>query len=88
MKRLNWRIIQANIREAAEELERIESRIASTKRPDEVELEIFLRHAYHHLNTAWHARHAATKKYKNLTDSDFKKWGMFPKGFDVLETLG
>ena len=88
MKRLNWQIIQSNTREAREALEKIESRIASSKKPDEVELEISLRHAYHHLNTVWHARHATTKQYKNLTDSDFKKWGMFPKGFDHLETLG
>jgi len=88
MKRLNWKIILSNVKEAREELEELESQIAAAKKPAEVELKLSFRHAYHHLNTVWHARHATTKQYKNLTDSDFKKWGMFPKGFDHLETLG
>jgi hypothetical protein len=88
MKRLNWTIILSNIEEAREALQKIESRIASIKKPDKVELEISLRHAYHHLNTAWNARHAETKKYQCQANSDFKKWGKFPSGFDDLETLG
>ncbi|HUL20322.1 MAG TPA: hypothetical protein VLZ10_02630 [Thermodesulfobacteriota bacterium] len=88
MKKLNWKIILPNIKEAREELAELESQIASTKKPVEVELELSLRHTYHHLNTAWNVRHTATKRYRNLTRSDFKKWGRFPKGFDGLETYG
>jgi hypothetical protein len=84
MKRLNWKIILSNIKEAREELEELESRIAATKKPAGVELELSLRHAYHHLNTAWNVRHTKTEKYKSLTKSDFRKWGKFPKGFDEL----
>jgi hypothetical protein len=88
MKKLNWKIILSNIKEAREELAELELQIASTKKPVEVELELSLRHAYHHLNTAWNVRRTETEKYKNLTESDFKKWGQFPTGFDDLETYG
>ena len=76
------------MKEAREELQELETRIASSKKPAEVELELSLRHAYHHLNTAWNVRHTETAKYRNLADSDFKKWGKFPIGFDDLETYG
>lgn len=88
MKRLNWKVALSNIQEAREELEKLEAQITSTKKPAEVELELSIRHAYHHLNTAWNARHTVTAKYRNMTEEDFKAWGLFPKGFDKLSTLG
>ncbi len=88
MKKLNWKIILSNVKEAREELEELELQIAAARKPAEVELELSFRHAYHHLNSAWNVRHTETEKYRNLTRSDFKKWGKFPKGFDDLETPG
>jgi hypothetical protein len=88
MKRLNWKVVLSNIQEAREELKKIESQIASRKKPHEVELELSIRHAYHHLNTAWNARRAETDRYKNMTDEDFKTWGQFPTGLDDLSTYG
>lgn len=84
MKNLNWKIILSNIKEAREELQELEKRIRSSEKLNEVYLEISLRHAYHHLNSAWNIRHTETKKYAHLTDSDFKKWGKFPRGLDTL----
>ncbi|MCM0083042.1 hypothetical protein L4X63_15730 [Geomonas sp. Red32] len=88
MNRLNWKVILSNVQEAREELEKIESRIASSKKPDETELELSLRHAYHHLNTAWNARHAKTDSYRTMTEDDFKAWGLFPSGLDDVTTYG
>ena len=88
MKRLNWRIILSNIEEAREELEKLESRITTAKKPGETQLELSLRHTYHHLNSAWNVRHIETDRYRHLTNSDFKKCGKFPTGFDDLETYG
>jgi hypothetical protein len=53
-----------------------------------VEFELSLRPAWHHLDGAWNIRHTETKKYRKLTDSDFKKWGKFPTGLDNLSTSG
>jgi hypothetical protein len=88
MKIINCKIIESNIREAREELEKLESQLAKNEKPTEVELELSLRHAYHHLNFAWNIRHTETAKYQHSTDSDFKNWGKFPKGFDDIETCG
>ena len=82
MRKLNWKIIESNIREAREELEELERTIAKTNKPAEVELQLSLRHAYHHLNCAWNIRHTETAKYRNMTEDDFKTWGKFPEGFD------
>ena len=79
---MNWKIILNEIRDAREELQRIEQQIASNSKPVEIELELSLRHAYHHLNTAWNVRHTQTAKYRNLTEADFKNWGKFPEGLD------
>ena len=81
---MDWKIILANIREAREQLEGLESQIASSNRPVETELELALRHTYHHVNMAWNVRHIETENYKKLTESDFKKWGKFPYGLDEL----
>ncbi|MFZ5341085.1 MAG: hypothetical protein ACOZBL_00475 [Patescibacteria group bacterium] len=85
MKRLNWKIILSNINEARLELEELEKEIKSTKKPTDVKLEISLRHAYHHLNFAWNIRYEKSKKYSKVTDSNFTKWGKFPRGMDTLE---
>ncbi len=88
MKRLNWKVIQSNIQEAREALEKLETQIASSNKPAEVEFELSIRHAYHHLNTAWNARRTGTDNYRNMSDEDFKKWGLFPTGLDDLSTYG
>ena len=85
---MNYKIILSNLREAREELYKLESKINSSDKPDEVEFELSLRHVYHHLNFAWNIRNMETEKYKNLTNSDFHEWGKFPNGFDDLDSFG
>jgi len=79
VKGLNWTIILYNIREAREQLEEIEARVKTGEKVDEIEFQIMIEHAYHHLNFAWNVRHASTRKYANLTDEDFDLWSKFPK---------
>ncbi len=79
MPKMNWKIIAGDIKEAREQLEEIESRIAGTDRPSEGELLVMFEHAYHHLNVAWNARGISTKRYTNLTDMEFNKWSQYPK---------
>ncbi len=79
MPKMNWKIIAGDIKEAREQLEEIERRIARTDRPSEGELLIMFEHAYHHLNVAWNARAITTKRYANLTDIEFNKWSQYPK---------
>ena len=79
MRGLNWKIILSNITEAREQLQQSESRVANGEKVSEIELQIMLEHAYHHLNFAWNIRHAPTKRYANLTNEDFNLWSKYPK---------
>lgn len=79
MPKMNWKIIAGDIKEAREQLEQMEKRIAGKDRPSEGELLVMLSHAYHHLNFAWNTRRISTKHYASLTDKEFNKWGKFPK---------
>jgi hypothetical protein len=81
--RMNWRIIASNLREAREQLEEIERQIEKKTFPDEIELQLWLEHAYHHLNFAWNIRRIKTKEYAHLTDDDFNRWGQFPKDIEL-----
>jgi len=86
MSKLNWQIVESNIAEAREQLQELEERIKAGKPPGEIELEIMLRHAYHHLNVAWNVRNKSTEKYASLSENDLKQWGRFPAGFDSPST--
>ncbi len=81
MAKLNTKIILSNLNEAAEELEDLKGKMESGD-IDELELQIALQHAYHHLNFAWNIRHVPTEKYANLNDEEFKKWGSYPTDID------
>ena len=50
-------------------------------------LEIDLRHAYHHMNFAWHIRRIDPQKYINLSDRHFKEWGKFPARLNSLSMI-
>ncbi|MBN2018457.1 MAG: hypothetical protein JW794_10075 [Candidatus Cloacimonetes bacterium] len=49
-------------------------------KPGVEELRISLRHAYHHLNVAWHIREIDKEKYINLSERNYRRWCKFPKG--------
>ena len=79
MRKLTWEIILSNLTEAREQLEKIEVRVKTGEPPAEGEFQVMLEHAYHHLNVAWNARRVSTKRYSQLTEAEFKRWGEFPK---------
>ncbi len=83
MKKLNWEIILSNLSEAREQLEQIERRVKNGEKISEIDLQIWIEHAYHHLNFAWNIRHVSTKRYSRLTDEEFNLWSKFPKEITV-----
>lgn len=83
MNRMNWKIIDSNIREAREQLEEIE-RLISSNNPSEEELQVMVEHAYHHLNFAWNARRVTTKQYSKLTYEEFNRWGKYPSDIETF----
>lgn len=75
---MNRQIIESNIREAREQLEKIEKSVAAGKRLSEGELFVMLQHAYHHLNFAWNARKVSNSRYAKLSEEEFNEWGKYP----------
>ncbi|HRH46028.1 MAG TPA: hypothetical protein PKY82_30575 [Pyrinomonadaceae bacterium] len=75
---MNNKIILYNIQEAREQLEEIE-KLLNDENLSEVDFQIKLEHAYHHLNFAWNIRRAKTEKYQKLSNKNFNKWSKFPK---------
>jgi hypothetical protein len=76
-KSLNFEIIESNLSEAIEELEKLRDR-ASNGELEEGHLQVGLRHAYHHLNFAWNIKHVSTTQYTQLTQAQFDRWGKYP----------
>ena len=48
----------------------------------EVELQLGLQHAYHHLNFACNTRRTPDRRVTNLTQRDFNRWGKYPDGVE------
>ncbi len=96
--KLNYELLEFHIREAAEELDSLLSRIQfMLGRPNkagelhvaawgeltEASLEVSLAHAYHHMNTAWNARSKAT----NEADKDFGRNEKFPRPTGLFDSF-
>lgn len=77
MPKLNIKNILYNIKDAREQLENIE-KLLEEENLSEVNFEIKLAHAYHHLNFAWNIRHLSDKRFQKMSEEDFKNWGTFP----------
>jgi hypothetical protein len=83
--KLNWEVIASNIAEAGEELQRLEQQVAQGSLPDEIEFEIAMQHAFHHLNWAWNIRPVTNEEYGSTSQEDFVRWGSYPTD---LPTMG
>ncbi|HEX8738263.1 MAG TPA: hypothetical protein VF721_23210 [Pyrinomonadaceae bacterium] len=84
MPRLNRKNILYNISEAREQLEEIE-KLFEEKNLSEIELQIKLEHAYHHLNVAWNTRYSTSKRYTKMSDEDFNEWSKFPAEIEAYK---
>lgn len=85
MSKMNWEIIQYNIRDVREQLQEIEDLIDQGTPPSEIEFQIKIEHAFHHLSFAWNIRHVSSKEYGNLSDEDFNAWSKFPKEIEAAK---
>jgi hypothetical protein len=87
MPTINKAHVLSELKEAAEELERT---IRALKRAGygEAELSVAMEHIYHHLNTAWNAKHLSASRIRKQTDGDFNKWGAYPKDLPPMTIKG
>lgn len=82
-KPFNRQLVQSNISEAIEQLQKLE-RNAANGTLEEGELYVGLQHAYHHLNFCWHVRRISTSEYKKLTNAQFNEWGAYPSEIEQM----
>ena len=72
-----------NLREVAEALMGVIRRLEMDSDYGDEELAIAMNHLYHHLNTAWNARHASTERIDQCSPKDFLTWRQFPADIDM-----
>jgi hypothetical protein len=82
-KSLNLKIVESNLAEAIEELEKLR-KLASDGTLKEGAFQVGLLHAYHHLNFAWNIRRVETRDYMNLSQKQFERWGKYPSNIEML----
>jgi hypothetical protein len=70
--------IVSNIKEAREELEKIEVSIHDPEY-DEIDFKLALQHVYHHLNYAWNIRHESDQALILQSEHSFLTWSKYPK---------
>ena len=68
-----------------EALEQLQQTLAEIEGSDyeETDLRSDIEHLYHHLNTAWNARHASDQEVEECTQVDFDRWRQFPKDLEL-----
>jgi hypothetical protein len=66
----------------------LERYIRETRPRSEIDLQIKLEHAFHHLSVAWNARSASIGRYSNISDGDFNEWSKFPKDLEEYRLRG
>ena len=84
MPRLNKKNILYNITDAREQLEEIE-KLLGENNLSEIDLQLKLEHAYHHLNFAWNIGFLTDKRFKELSDDDFNEWSKYPEELEVYK---
>lgn len=78
---LNTKIVAFNLADANTEIARLAGKAVLGSLREE-ELQIGLRHAYHHLNFAWNIRRTPTAEYASLSQEQFEQWGKYPTDID------
>lgn len=59
--------------------------MAESGKLDEIDFEIKMEHAYHHLNFAWNIRHIAAKRASECAAEDFNQWSKYPEELEIYK---
>lgn len=84
MPKLNKNTIFYNIKEAREQLEEI-AKLLEENNLSEIDFQIKLEHAFHHMNFAWNVRHVSNKRHKKMSGEDFNNWSKFPEEIEIYK---
>jgi hypothetical protein len=81
---MNKNFLLFNLREAQEEITKTINDLETDAEYDEPEFSVAMMHLYHHVNTAWNARHSTPEQSKNCSDADFNRWGAYPNDLELM----
>jgi hypothetical protein len=81
---MNKSAILFNLVEAKEELDRTIEELETDSEYGEPELSVAMMHLFHHVNTAWNARHSTPEEWKICSDEDFNRWGRYPTDLEEM----
>jgi len=79
---MNLDYILYNMREAHKDLGRAIEELVAESTHYESDLYLAMQHVYHHLNTAWNARHSTPEQSGVCTAEDFHRWRQYPPDLD------
>jgi hypothetical protein len=81
---MNKKAILFSLVEAKEELDRTIKELETDSEFGEPELSVAMIHLFHHVNTAWNARHPIPEEWKICSDEDFNRWGRYPTDLEEM----
>jgi hypothetical protein len=71
------------LQEAAEAVAQAIEEMSGDPNYSDEELRVQVTHIYHHLNTAWNARHASDDQVAACSQEDFNAWRKFPSDIEM-----
>ena len=84
MAELNFDFIVNNLRDVREQIDEL-VKLAEAGDLDDVNFELKMEHAYHHLNFAWNIRHVPPDRASRCVAEDFNDWSMFPSDLEIYK---
>jgi len=81
---MNKDFLLFNLREAVEEITKTINDLEADGDYDEPQFSVAMKHLYHHVNTAWNARHYTPVQSRDCSDADFNRWGTYPTDLELM----
>ena len=72
-----------HLQEAAEAIASTIEEMTADAEYSDAELQVQITHIYHHVNTAWNARHAGDDRVAACSQEDFEAWRKFPSDIEM-----
>ena len=73
-----------NLREAAAAMSEIIRGIEGDPEYEQGAYGTDMMHLYHHVNTAWNARHESAEVVQTCSAEDFQRWRRFPEDINMV----
>lgn len=83
-KELNKDYIAWHLQEAANEIASILKEMETDPEWEIGSFSVGMRHLFHHVNSAWNARHASETEVSECSEDNFEKWRKYPTDLEII----